>query len=244
MKRLWLSVVCCLTALTGLGQIEKYPLKITPLTEDLFVYVSHGFFRGKPYAANAVYLVTAQGVVLFDTPWDKAYYQPLLDSIWNRHHQKVILCISTHFHDDRTGGLAYYRSKGIRTYTTAMTDSLSKANHNNRAACLFSGDTSFHVGRHAFQTYYPGPGHSPDNIVIWFPKEKVLYAGCLVKSVAADNLGNLTDASVAAWGKSLKKLQHRFPHPAYVIVGHNGWRDKRSIMHTLAMITAYEKKHP
>lgn len=241
MKRLWLLVVCCSTALTGLGQMEKYPLEITPLTRNLFVYVSHGFFAGKPYPANAMYLVTPRGVVLFDTPWDKAYFQPLLDSIWNRHHKKVILCISTHFHDDRTGGLAYYNAKGIKTYTTHLTDSLSKVNHNNRASSLMPGDTTFHVGGHTFQTYYPGPGHAPDNIVIWFPKEKVLYGGCLVKSVAVDNLGNLGDADVIAWGRSLQKIQRRFPDPTYVIVGHKAWRDKRSIAHTLAMITAYKK---
>ena len=38
------------------------------------------------------------------------------------------------------------------------------------------------MGQHAFQTYYGGQGHTPDNIVIWFDKEKILYGGCLVKS--------------------------------------------------------------
>lgn len=244
MKTLLISFVCCLSVLNSFGQSGKYDLKITHLTGDLYVFVSYGTFEGKHYPANAMYMVTPKGVVLFDTPWESQYYQALLDSIWNHHHKKVIMCISTHFHDDRTSGLTYYNSKGIKTYTTAMTDSLSVINHNHRANYLIHGDTTFHVGGNTFETYYPGPGHSPDNIVIWFPKEKVLYGGCLIKSVAVNSLGNLGDANVKAWGQSLKKLQKKFSDPSYMIVGHNKWRNKQSIKHTLYLISTYKKTQP
>jgi metallo-beta-lactamase class B len=215
---------------------NKYHLKITHLTDNLYVYVSYGTYQGLHYPANAMYMVTDKGVVLFDTPWGKHYYQPLLDSIWNRHHKKVILCISTHFHEDRTGGLKYYNGKGIKTYTTYMTDSLSILDHNNRAKFLLYQDTTFHVGQNSFTTYYPGPGHTSDNIVIWLPKQKVLYGGCFIKSVSDSSLGNLEDANVQEWGNSLRRLQNKFPDPRFIIVGHNGWADKQSIQHTLQLV--------
>lgn len=243
MKYAILLLLCCITALTGYSQQDKYPLQITHLSGNLYTYISYGSYSGERYPANALYLVTDKGVVLFDTPWNEEYYQPLLDSIWARHHQKVIMCISTHFHDDRTGGLKYYASKGIKTYTTRKTDSLCIINHNNRARFLIPEDTTFHVGGYTFQTYYPGPGHTEDNIVIWLPKQKILYGGCLIKSVQDTNLGNLGDANVKEWGRSLRKLQQKFPNPTFVIVGHNDWSNKNSIQHTIDLVSAYNKAH-
>lgn len=232
-----------LSAFSGFSQQNRYPLTITHLSGNLYVYKSYGTYQGQHYPANAMYLVTKKGIVLFDTPWDARYYQPLLDSIQARHHQKVIMCLSTHFHDDRTGGLTYYAAKGIKTYTSRQTDSLSRLNHNHRARYLMRRDTTFHVGGYVFQTYYPGPGHTRDNIVVWFPGQRVLYGGCLIKSVDDQRLGNLEDADVRRWGASLHRLQKKFPDPAYVIVGHNSWRDKRSIQHTITMDSLYRSKH-
>lgn len=238
----WLFVAwCCLLAGTVCGQQDTYRLKITHLSGNLYLYVSYGTYGGQRYPANAMYAVTRKGVILFDTPWGNEYYQALLDSIMARHHQKVIMCLATHFHEDRTGGLAYYASKGIRTYTTRQTDSLCIAHHKNRATFLIPEDTTFRIGGFMFQTYYPGPGHTEDNIVVWCPAQKVLYGGCFLKGTDDTSLGNLEDANVLEWGKSLTRLEQKFPNPQYIIVGHNGWRDTRSITHTLEMVRAYLK---
>lgn len=243
MKSTLLLFLFCLIASTGFCQQNKYPLQITHLSGNFYVYVSYGTYDGQHYPANAMYLVTKKGVILFDTPWGKQYYQPLLDSLWNRYHKKVIMCISTHFHDDRTGGLKYYRTKGIKTYTTHQTDSLCIIHHNHRAQFLIPDDTTFQVGEYTFQTFYPGGGHTKDNIVIWFPKQRILYGGCLIKSVQDKNLGNLEDADVKAWPHSLKLLQKKFPNPAFVIVGHHDWHNKNSIQHTIDMAEGYDKEH-
>ena len=82
-------------------------LKFGQLTDNLYVYTTQQLFSGTPFPSNSLYLVTAEGVVLIDTPWDKTQFQPLLDSIEKRHGKKVIMCLATHFHDDRTAGLEY-----------------------------------------------------------------------------------------------------------------------------------------
>src|ERR1700760_539533 len=182
-----------------LGQMPHPGLIISHLTGDFFVYTTFNLYKGNPVPSNSMYMVTTDGVVLFDTPWDSTQFKPLLDSIKIKHDKKVIICISTHFHADRTAGLEYYRSMGIRTYTSKRTDELSRKKHEKRAEFLIYKDTVFRVGQHSFQTFYGGQGHSPDNIVIWFDKEKILYGGCLVKSTEAEDLGNLSDANVKNW---------------------------------------------
>lgn len=218
-------------------------LSIHHMVDSFYVYTSYGSFQGVKYPANGLYVVTKKGVVLLDEPWNPADYQPLLDSIQARHHQKVVLCIATHFHQDRTGGLDAYKKSGIPTYSTEMTDSLSKINGKPRAEHLMQGDTTFNIGGLAFQVFYPGKGHAPDNIVVWFGKEKVLYGGCFYKSVDDHDLGNLEDADVRAWKTSIKRVEATFGQPKFLVVGHNSWKNLHADKHTLQMINEYLQTH-
>jgi metallo-beta-lactamase class B len=190
-----------------------------------------------------MYLVTRNGVALFDTPWDSTQFQPLLDSIKTRHQQPVVLCISTHFHDDRTAGLEYYRKQGIATYTTVLTDELSKKNTKKRAEFLIARDTVFTTGPYSFETYYPGPGHAPDNIIIWFKKEGILYGGCLLKSAEDTDLGYLGDANKTEYAGTIKNVRKKCPHPRYVITGHGDWTHVSALKHTLDMAEELRKKN-
>lgn len=190
-----------------------------------------------------MYLVTSEGVVIFDTPWDTTQFQPLLDTIKNRHGKDVILCVASHFHEDRTGGLQYYSKHGIKTYTTRYTDELSKRRGMNRADFLIGKDSVFDIGQYSFQTYFPGPGHTPDNIVIWFEKERVLYGGCLIKSAEAHDLGNLSDANVKEYATSIENVQAKCKHPRFIIPGHDNWTDTHSLGHTLEMARRLRKRN-
>lgn len=225
------------------GQPPNQKLVISHLTGDFYVYTTYGAYKNEPVPSNSMYLVTTKGVVLFDTPWDSTQFQPLLDSIKIKHNKKVVLCISTHFHEDRTAGLEFYRRKDIKTYTTEQTDELSKLRNEKRAEFLIYKDSIFIVGQHKFQAYYGGQGHSPDNIVIWFDNEKILYGGCLVKSTEAEDLGNLSDANVKAWATTIESIQQKFINPNYIIPGHLDWHSKESLMHTLDLIQQYNKNN-
>ena len=217
------------------GQRTDSKLRISRLTGGFYVFTTYNSFQGKRIPANGMYLVTNQGVIMFDTPWDTTQFQPLLDSIKNRHHKEVCLCIATHFHADRTGGLEYYRKQGIKTYTTKQTDNWCVRRKMPRAQFLIDKDTVFNVGQYSFQTYYPGPGHTADNIIIWFEKEKILYGGCLIKSAEDDNLGNLSDANVKEYSTTIKHVMAKCNKPQYIIPGHGEWTDTTSLSHTLEM---------
>lgn len=216
-------------------------LKIKHLTGDFYIYQTFQLYNSSLISANGMYLVTDDGVILFDSPWDTNQAEPLLDSIYKRHNKKVVLSIATHFHADRTGSLDIYNAKGIATYTSKMTDSLCILKDEKRARNHFKNDTVFKVGQYSFKAFYPGKGHAPDNIVIWFEKEKILYGGCFVKSTDAHDLGNLSDANVAEWKVSAEKALHAFQKPKYIIPGHGSWKSKKSLQHTLKLIKEYLK---
>ncbi|MBK8342807.1 MAG: BlaB/IND/MUS family subclass B1 metallo-beta-lactamase [Bacteroidetes bacterium] len=216
-------------------------LHITPLTTNFYIFTTYQVVGGDLIPSNSMYLVTNEGVVLFDTPWDSTQTQPLLDTIMARHNKKVIMSISTHYHDDRTEGLSYLASKGVKTYSSKKTYILGKANNEDTAQHYFYNDTTFVVGNYTFQTYYPGEGHTADNIVVWFPLQKVLYGGCFVKSTESPSIGYVGNANLATWKKSVKNVEHRFKHPAYIIPGHYSWESTKSLRYTKKLIRKYNR---
>ncbi len=210
-------------------------LLIEHLKGDFYVYTTYNTYQDSKVRANGVYLVTKKGVVMFDTPWDTTQFQPLLDSIYKRHHQKVVMAFATHWHNDKTAGLEYYRNAGIKTYTTALTDLLSKKNNAKRAEFLMLKDTSFIFDQYQFETFYPGEGHTQDNIVIWFPKEKILLGGCLIKGAKDENLGFLGDGNTKEYANTLLKVQEKYPNPNYIITAHSDWRDIHSLKNSIRL---------
>jgi glyoxylase-like metal-dependent hydrolase (beta-lactamase superfamily II) len=238
MKKI-VSLILFLFLITNtFGQSES-PLQISHLTGDFYVYKTFNKYKGNLISANAMYLVTDKGVVMFDCPWDKTQFQPLLDSIKAKHNKEVIMYFATHSHGDRAGGLDFYKQKGVKTYTIKLTDQILKKNNENTAEFIIPNDTVFKVANHDFRVYYPGKGHASDNIVVWFDKEKILYGGCFIKSTVAGDLGFLGDADVKEWKKSIEKTQQKFKNPQYIIPGHDDWSGTESLNHTLKMVNEY-----
>ena len=243
MRSVTVTIIFFFLITTIFGQSIKKNIEISHLTGDFYVFTTYNLYKGSPIPANGMYLVTNNGVVMFDTPWDTTQFQPLLDSIKTRHNKSVVLCIATHFHDDKTAGLEFYRQQGIKTYTTKQTDELSKTSGKKRAEFLIKNDTVFTVGQYSFQTYFPGAGHTADNIVVWFEKEKILYGGCLIKSAKDDDLGYLGDASIKDYATTIKNVQKKCKKPKFIIIGHGDWTSTKSLKHTLIMAQELEKKN-
>ena len=243
MRPIILTIVLIFSLTNIFAQEEKAKLKISHLTGDFYIYTTYNTYEESRVPANGMYLVTNNGVVMFDTPWDTTQFQPLLDSIKLKHNKRVVMCFATHWHSDKTAGLEYYRQQGIKTYTTVLTDELSKKNNKKRAEFLMKNDTVFNAGPYSFETYYPGQGHTADNIVIWFEKEKILYGGCLIKGVDDENLGYLGDANVTAYASTLKKVQKKCRKPKFIIIAHNDWKNINSLKHSLMMANKLKKKN-
>lgn len=96
----------------------------------------------------------------------------------------------------------------------------------------FKDSLTVKLGNMDLCCYYPGGGHSADNIVVWIPSEKILFGGCMVKSVKAKGLGNLSDAVPNEWTSTINKLITRYPDVNWVIPGHGAIGGKELLLHT------------
>jgi metallo-beta-lactamase class B len=243
MQKISFIIAFFFSLLNIFAQTQNAKLKIIKLTGDFYVYTTYNTYEDSQVPANGMYLVTKDGVVLFDTPWDTTQFQPLLDSIKIKHNKKVVMAFATHWHGDKTAGLEYYKQQGIKTYTTTLTDELSKKNNKKRAEFLMTKDTVFKVGQYSFETYYPGQGHTIDNIVIWFKKEKILFGGCLIKGADDESLGYLGDANVLEYESTLKKVQQKCRNPKYIVIAHSDWKNINSLKHSIKMAEELKKKN-
>lgn len=211
-------------------------LDFKKISDSSYVFTTYQTYQETRISAHGLLKITSGGVVMIDTPWDTTQFQPLLDSIDRKFHKKVLMVISTHWHEDRTAGLDYYKKKGIATYSTYATRNLCRENNLTQAQYTFEGDTTFNSYNTVFETYYPGAGHSSDNIVVYFPKDKLLVGGCFVKSTEATDLGNLSDANIGMWRVSAKTLIKKYPKVKTVIPGHQKMTPgKKALKHTLKL---------
>lgn len=243
MKTIILTITFLFIQTKIFGQKEEPKLKISHLTGDFYIYTTYSTYQGSKIPANGMYLLADNAVVLFDTPWDTTQFQPLLDSIKLKHNKNVTICIATHWHSDRTEGLEYYKRQGIKTYTTSLTDELSKKNNKKRAEFLMTKDTVFTVGEHSFEIYYPGEGHTADNIIAWFNREKILYGGCLIKGADARDLGYLGDANILEYEMTLKKVHQKCADPKFIIVSHHNWKNNNSLKHSIKLARKLKRKN-
>jgi len=188
------------------------------------------------FPSNGLLLVAPAESLLIDTPANEALTERLLQWVGDVQQAPVRRAILTHAHEDRMGGAPALRRAGVTRYALPQTAARAEALGWERPEEeLAQEDELVLDGRHV-QTYFPGAGHSPDNLVVWLPAERILFAGCLVKSEESQGLGNLADAVLAAWPDSLERLAARYATARLVVPGHGAIGGPAAIEHTRTLL--------
>ena len=205
-------------------------------------------WNGTIYDHNGLIVLTYKENRFIDTAWDSGGdYQKteeLLRMIKKHFKQKVHLAIVTHAHDDSIGGIQALLNQGIDVHSTKLTAKLAKEYGYPSPRPTLDKKPLLKVGDTVVETYYPGEGHSPDNITVWLPQHKILFGGCLIKSLDAKDLGNTADANIQQWGPSVRKVIKKYPQVKTVIPGHESWGDKKLLFHTLYLIKQHQQNQP
>jgi metallo-beta-lactamase class B len=215
---------------------------VRPLGHGLWLHLTYVDDQ-RELSTNGLLAETSAGSVLIDTGWTQAQGERLLD--WAEHvlHRPVVLAVVTHAHRDRMGGAGAALSRGIPVRALAATQALARAAALPIPNEVIEPPASLVVGEERFEVFFPGPGHTRDNAVVYLPRFGLLYGGCFLKSADASDLGNLADADVSSWPKSLESLTTRYPKPAWVVPGH-GSLGGDPLARTRELLVAYRAKHP
>ena len=202
--------------------------------------IVHRSTNAEGVPSNGLIAVTDGGLLLVDTAWTEAQTDAILQ--WGDEHLRRpwIGAVITHDHADRDGGLGALQRRKIPVAALDLT--VAKLAHRGvqGVTTLFTAAAGEFTDPRGFEAFYPGPGHTTDNIVISFPG--VLYGGCLIKSMEAKDLGFTGDAKLDAWPEAVRRVSQRYPK-MIVIPGHGAVdRTFAAYQHTLDLLAAAAPK--
>ncbi len=225
-------------------------IEVGKLTKDAFVIHEY-----QHWAANSLLVRMRDGtLVLCDTPSHSPATQELMEWVESEFGRSIDIAINSHYHVDASGGNQVLLEHGVEVYGSEDTalalqekgEALKQAVAGNfdkrpEIAQAFQ-DTKLatpsvlvpeeeglvlHFGDQEVRIVDPGPGHALDNVATYFPDQKILFGGCLIRS--EPTVGYTGDADVAHWPEAVRSLLEL--DAQYVIPGHG----KRYSPHLLAL---------
>ncbi len=200
---------------------ESETLLIEQLSENTFRHVSWlESERFGKVACNGMLVKDKGEALVFDTPVSGTVSQELITWIKESLKCEPKGIVVTHFHSDCLGGLAEFHRAGIPSYANNKTIELAKSVDVPTLPQIgFHNFLESKVGNGIVRSEFFGEGHTKDNIVCYFPGDKVLFGGCLLKAMGAGK-GNLDDANPDEWSVTVQKIQKKYGDAAIIIPGH------------------------
>ena len=189
------------------------------------------------HTSNAGFVVTTDGVVVFDALGTPVLGAELREAIGRITSQPVRRVIVSHYHADHFYGLAAFRDAEIWAHRAArayLASDAPKARLEERSRTLapwvpagmalvhptryLDGAESFRVGEHRFRVFPVGPAHTPEDLALLVEGEGVLFVGDLM---FAGRLPFVGDADSKAWIEAIDQVV-KF-NPRVMIGGHGDY---------------------
>ncbi len=193
--------------------------------------------RGSEGRPNAGFIVTRDGVVVIDALASPKQGAALLRTIRSVTRRPVRWLVLTHHHPDHHFGAIVFRRAGAKVIAHPDTRTLaSEAGPDALAADWVrvvgpeamrgfefadvpdrpvTGTDSLRMGGRTIVVTAAGAGHSPGDLFVWLPKERILFAGDLL---IEDGVTMVVDGSARALVRGLAKIDSLAPRIA--VPGH------------------------
>jgi len=176
------------------------------------------------FMSNAGFVVTREGVVVFDALGSVPLAHKMLGLIRKVTSRPIKRVIVSHYHADHYYGLQVFKAQGAEIWAHKNAEGLTRTEaarlrFEQRKEELFpwvddntrfidpdkylDGDVNFTLGGVHFSVRHVGPAHSAEDLAMLVREDGVLYAGDLVFKGRVPFVG---DADSKAWLASLDKL--------------------------------------
>lgn len=188
------------------------------------------------FISNAGFVVTPAGVVVVDALGSPQLARELLAQIARITPLPVTHVIVTHYHADHVYGLQEFKRAGatiiaqragmeylesdtaagrLKASRVELAPWIDAQTHLVPADRWIDGPTELVVGGVRLQILPVGPAHTPEDVVIWLPSEKVLFAGDIVFRGRIPYVGQADSRHWIAALDTVLKLD-----PAVLVPGH------------------------
>ncbi|MEY3799607.1 MAG: hypothetical protein RLZZ406_908 [Pseudomonadota bacterium] len=224
--------------------IQLKPVQVAPHTYFVQGFPAMGSSANQNFISNAGFVVTPKGVVVVDALGSPILAQKLIAEINKITNQKVVALIVSHYHADHIYGLQEFKKIGAKIYAQVegrnylssetakqrlIASRIDFAPWVNANTKLISADVwidqklKLSIGGVDFLISRVGPAHAPEDLMVYVPSEKVLFAGDLVFRGRIPFVGN---ADSKGWLLGLDEIE-KF-NPKIVIPGHGNYSVKPS----------------
>ena len=218
-------------------------IQLIHLQDSVYVHVTwHHLDNYGRFPSNGLVLIKNGQALMIDTPMDNDKTERLTKYLKDSMSVDLTKLIIGHFHDDCMGGLGYLQSIGIESIANLMTIEKCKEIGLPIPSISFTDSLTFDFNGEQIDCRYFGAGHSFDNITVWIPSKKILFGGCLIKSINSKGLGNLADAVVNDWDMTVENVMKEYPEIKIVIPGHGDFGGLELLTHTIELVDKEKNK--
>lgn len=228
-----------------LGQLRQDTIHLSKdifliqLSENAYMHVSYSEMpKYGRISSNGVIFIGKKKAFLFDTPATDSLTEKLVIWLMDSMKTKIVGFVPNHWHSDCMGGLGFLQKKGISSYANQITIDIAKSKGLPVPEKGFKDSLKLQLNGKSIECYYLGAAHSLDNIVVWIPSEKILFPGCMIKSLESNNLGNTVDGDLNSYPKTIDKIIKKFPSAKIVIPGHGSYGGIELLYHTMGLLSS------
>lgn len=202
-------------------ELESEKLSIIKLGAHTYQHISYLQTEswGK-VACNGMIVIDDGEALIFDTTADNKSSRLLIEHLINN-GVKIVGIVPTHFHEDCVGGLNEFKKAEIPIYISNRTLAILEKDDQyiGYEFLTFDNELTLNIADNAVKVDYCGAGHTVDNVIAYYEKDESIFGGCLVKELNASK-GNLADADVSEWSKTVTKVKANHPNAKVIIPGH------------------------
>ena len=234
-----------LTLLAFSAQAEEYDavsveVKAQKLTGDAYYIpgLSGAATEYEGFISNAGFVVTNEGVVVFDALGTPSLAHAMLSEIRKITNQPIKIAVMSHYHADHLYGLQVFKDEGAQVWAPKGTwdyldSETAESLLDSRRTALFpwvtddtylvkpdriiDQDTKFSLGNHEFMINYFGKVHSDGDMSLLSVNDQALYSGDIIFEGRLPFVG---DANIIDWVKTLERMQ--YTQVDYFVPGHGG----------------------
>jgi len=177
------------------------------------------------FISNAGFVVTDEGVVVFDALGSPALAWKMRQRIREVTDRPVVKVVVSHYHADHIYGLQVFKAEGAEVLAPvealdyidsevgkerleerrfSLDPWVNEATYLVRPDVLVDGDTSFELGGKRFHIHYLGKAHSDGDLALRVEPDRVLFSGDLIFEGRVPFVGN---ADTRGWLANLEAMQ-------------------------------------
>lgn len=237
-----------------------FDFAVTPITKNVYSILSPSYGRPGPenkgWNSNSHFVVTDKGVLVFDTGSSELIGRGIISAIKSVTNQPVRWVINSHSHADHWLGNAAFADTGAEIISTGpslttmkqngqvdvdafsrMTGGATGSTHLVYPTLVLAKREKRNLGGVDVEFIFSNDGHSPGDVLMWLPKQKIIFGGDVLSSdwmpimTPHGNVPNLIDTLYA-----VVKLK-----PAIVLPGHGKPTTVKSVIRDAELLDAVWK---